>query len=175
MLLQYSPSGSPESAAARPRSMKKKSAPDGSLEALYGRPAFMIRRAHQIATAVFTQSCAKLDLTLSQYSILFTLHHRGPVGQNELGRLVSLDRSTTGFVVNILKGRKLLTTSDDPKDKRKTLVALTDRGRLLLASAEQLNTQASQDLLSAFDERQARTFIKLLEKLTTSKDTESQP
>lgn len=155
--------------------MKKKPAPDDSLEALYGRPAFMIRRAHQIATAVFTQSCAKLDLTLSQYSILFTLHHRGPVGQNELGRLVALDRSTTGFVVNILKGRKLLTTSDDPKDKRKTLVALTDRGRLLLASAEQLNTQASQDLLSAFDERQARTFIKLLEKLTSaSKDAESQ-
>jgi DNA-binding MarR family transcriptional regulator len=149
--------------------MKRKPPPeDESLEGLYGRPAFMIRRAHQIATAVFTQSCAKLDLTLSQYSILFTLHHRGPLGQNELGRLVALDRSTTGFVVNILRGRKLLSTSGDPKDKRKTLVSLTDKGRLLLASAERLNTQASQDLLSAFDERQARTFIKLLEQLTSA-------
>lgn len=147
---------------------------DGALGELYGRPTFMIRRAHQIATSVFTSSCAELGLTPSQYSVMFVLRHRGPVGQNELGRLVSLDRSTTALVVRGLRARQLVDTSPDASDRRKTTVRLTDEGRLLLSRAEKLSSQASDKLLSVFDPHQAGAFLSLLETLTSTLSPEAE-
>jgi DNA-binding MarR family transcriptional regulator len=152
---------------------KSRSANDDALADLYGRPAFMIRRAHQIATSIFTSSCAELGLTPSQFSLMFVLRHRGPVGQNELGRLVSLDRSTTALVVRGLRARELVDTSPDPSDRRKMIVRLTDKGRLLLSRAEKLSTKASDKLLSAFDPHQASAFLSLLETLTSSLSAEA--
>lgn len=154
------------------KTRKARSESDVALASLYGRPAFMIRRAHQIATSIFTSACAELGLTPSQFSVMFVLRHRGPVGQNELGRLVSLDRSTTALVVRGLRARELVDTTSDASDRRKTIVRLTDKGRLLLARAEKLSTKASDKLLSAFDPDQASAFLSLLETLTSSLGTE---
>jgi len=139
-----------------------------ALDGLYGSPEFLIRRAHQIATAVFTETCADLDLTPSQYSALFALRERSPIGQNELGRLISLDRSTTSVVVKILRERGLVTASSDASDRRKSFLELSNNGRLLLAQAEQRNSKSSQELLAVFDNRQAAVFLELLEKLASA-------
>lgn len=139
-----------------------------SLDGLYGSPEFMIRRAHQIASAVFTDTCADLDLTPSQYSALFALRERSPIGQNELGRMIALDRSTTSVVVKLLRERGLVSASMNASDRRKAFLELTSEGRLLLAKAEQRNSQCSETLLSVFDRRQASAFMELLDLLTRS-------
>ena len=51
------------------------------LDGLYGTPEFLIRRAHQIATAVFAEACADLELTPSQYAALYALREHAPIGQ----------------------------------------------------------------------------------------------
>ncbi len=141
-----------------------------AMDDLYAGPTFLIRRAHQIATFVFQEACADLDLTPTQYSLLFVLRHRSPVSQNELGRYACLDRATTSLVVRLLRERALVAAAGDERDKRKTLLSLTSAGRLLLGRAEQLSTKASRDLLSVFDEAQARTFVGLLDILATGHD-----
>jgi DNA-binding MarR family transcriptional regulator len=145
----------------------------GALGGLYGSPEFLIRRAHQIATAVFTETCADLDLTPSQYSALFALREQSPIGQNELGRLISLDRSTTSLVVKILRDRGLVAASTDASDRRKSFLELTNDGRLMLAKAERRNSQSSQELLSVFDKKQASAFLELLDKLANSLEAKS--
>lgn len=145
---------------------KRKTRPDapGALDGLYGSPEFLIRRAHQIATAVFTETCADLDLTPSQYAALFALRERSLVGQNELGRLIALDRSTTSLVVKILRERGLVTAQGDDSDRRKSFLQLSNEGRLLLARAERRNSRSSQELLAVFEPGQASEFLQLLEK-----------
>lgn len=140
----------------------------GPMEGLYSSPEFLIRRAHQIATAVFTETCVDLQLTPSQYSALFALRERSLIGQNELGRIIALDRSTTSLVVKLLRERGLVTASTDASDRRKSFLELTNEGRLLLAKAEKLNSQSSQELMSVFNKEQASTFLELLDKLATS-------
>lgn len=147
--------------------------PGRALDRLHALPGFMIRRAHQISTAVFTQSCAELDLTPSQYSVLFVLEHCGPLGQNELGRMVALDRSTTALVVRLLKARRLVAATPDDHDRRKTQLALTANGRRTLSRAGRLSARAGKQLLSVFSATQARHFVDLLEQLTTSFGAES--
>ncbi len=145
-----------------------KSSGHGPLDGLYSSPEYLIRRAHQIATAVFTETCADLDLTPSQYSALFALRERSPIGQNELGRLIALDRSTTSVVVKILRERGLVIASADDSDRRKSFLELTNEGRLLLARAERRNSQSSQQLMSVFDAKQATVFLELLDCLANS-------
>lgn len=145
------------------------------LGGLYGSPEFLIRRAHQIATAVFTETCADLELTPSQYTAMFALRERARIGQNELGRIIALDRATTSLVVKTLRQRGLVTASSDSGDRRKTLLELSDDGRLLLARAEKLNSRSSQDLLSVFDREQARVFLELLDKFAASTDGKTGP
>ncbi len=147
----------------------------GPLEGLYNSPEFLIRRAHQIATAVFTEACADLDLTPSQYSVLFALRQQSPIGQNQLGRLILLDRSTTSVVVKILRERGLVVATVDASDRRKSFLELTNAGRLLLAKAEQRNSESSRELLSVFDREQAADFLALLDKLSAAADAKPQP
>jgi DNA-binding MarR family transcriptional regulator len=135
---------------------------------LYADPTYLSRRAHQIASAVFLDSCSKLDLTPSQYCVLFILRHRSPVGQNELGRYAHLDRGTTSVVVRILQARQLVVASLDDRDKRKRLLALTKQGRLLIGRADRLCTCAGREFLSVFDKDQARVFMDLLALLATA-------
>lgn len=145
-------------------------APGDALHGLTSSPEFLIRRAHQIASAAFTQACADLDLTPSQYAALFALRQHARVGQNELGRLIALDRSTTSTVVKTLRERGLVHVSADAHDRRKTLLEVSDSGRLLLSKAEQRSARANAALMSSFDRQQAADFLALLHKLSQSLD-----
>jgi DNA-binding MarR family transcriptional regulator len=138
----------------------------GGLDGLYLSPEFLIRRAHQIASATFAQACADLDLTPSQYAVLFALRQHQRVGQNALGRLVSLDRSTTSLVVRSLRDRGFVSGDSDPSDRRKTFLTLSDTGRLVLAQAEQRSARSSQALMAVFDAKQAREFLTMLRKIS---------
>lgn len=149
------PSPSPDSASS-----------DSGLDSLYLSPEFLIRRAHQIATAAFVEACGDLDLTPSQYAALFALRQHAPVGQNELGRLVALDRSTMSLVVKSLRERALVWARSDSTDRRKTLLELSDDGRLVLGQAELRSAKSSRALMAALDGRQAQDLIGMLLKLS---------
>lgn len=152
--------------------MKKNTTPhtaERALEVLYARPEFLIRRAHQVASAVFTEACSALDLTPSQYATLFALRECSSVGQNELGRLISLDRSTTSLVVRLLRERGLVQASADASDRRKSLLSLTSAGRQLLARAEKMSARCSAKLMSVFTPKQAASFLDLLGRFAASR------
>lgn len=138
------------------------------LGGLYSSPEFLIRRAHQVASAAFASACADLDLTPSQYAALFALRQQASIGQNALGRLIALDRSTTSLVVKSLKERKLVTAKSDLSDKRKSFLELSNQGRLVLAQAEQRSARSGQALMSVFDQRQAQEFLRMLRTLSES-------
>jgi DNA-binding MarR family transcriptional regulator len=143
-----------------------KRAPALPIGAVFRMPTFLIRRAHQIATSVFTQACQELNLTPSQYAVLFALRHSGECSQNELGRAVALDRCTTSLVVRTLFERDLVRKSDDASDQRKIVLRLTDAGRLLLVRAERLSAKASREMLAVMGGNQAQALVNLLEKFT---------
>lgn len=133
---------------------------------LYSSPEFLFRRAHQIASAAFSEACKHLDLTPSQYAVLFMLREVNDTSQNELGRRVSLDRSTMSVVLRTLSARRLVKELADPADKRKKKLQLTDTGRLIMAEAERLSARTSQSMLSPLGEEKARQLLALLEQFS---------
>ena len=133
-------------------------------------PEYLIRRAHQLSVASFAQACADLGVTPAQYTAMFMLRGHARIGQNELGRLVALDRSTMSMVVRSLRERGWVNVTNDADDRRKTVLELTNDGRLVVAEAEKRSTRAGEQLLSVFDKRQSELFISLLKQIVSATD-----
>ena len=70
-----------------------------SLQNMYRRPGFQLKRCHQVSMAIFLDECSEFNLTQSQYGCLRALEAHPSVDQIALARLVGLDRSTAGIVI----------------------------------------------------------------------------
>src|ERR1700730_12856940 len=96
-----------------------------SLDDLYRRPGFMIRRAHQIAVSLFLEETGELGITNRQYGILFALKQRPGIDQISVARLLGLDRSTTGMVIKKLEQAGLVGRDVGARDRRRGGLRLT--------------------------------------------------
>ena len=81
--------------------------PRSPIDDLYGRPGFMLRRAHQIAVSLFMEETGELRITTTQFGILHLLKHSPGLDQISVAKLLGLDRSTTGMVLGTLEGAGL--------------------------------------------------------------------
>jgi DNA-binding MarR family transcriptional regulator len=134
------------------------------LRALHERSGFLLRRAHQIASALFMEETAELGVTSTQFGMLTVLDACQPIDQINAARLLRLDRSTTGLVVRNLEERGLIARVLDPDDRRRRLLRITDEGREMLRALQQLGTISQRRALSVLGDEEAQTFLALLSK-----------
>ena len=141
-----------------------------SLLALYGRPGFKLRRAHQISLSVFADECGAYDVTTTQFGVLMALRHRPGVDQIGLAQVLGLDRSTTGMVVRLLERRALLSRDRPSTDRRRCVLSLTAAGQALLDALAPAAERARLRLLGPLSEKEAATLHALLDRLLTFHD-----
>ncbi|MGE5147995.1 MAG: MarR family winged helix-turn-helix transcriptional regulator, partial [Candidatus Eiseniibacteriota bacterium] len=103
-----------------------------ALHALYTRPGFLVRRAHQIAVSLFVEEMGALGVTPTQSGILFVLSARPGLDQISVARLLGLDRSTASMVIAKLVAAGLVARGVGTGDRRRRALALTPAGRKLL-------------------------------------------
>lgn len=126
------------------------------------RPAFLLRRAHQIASALIMEETSSLHITPTQYGFLNMLAVNEPIDQIGVARLLKLDRSTTGLVVKNLEDRHLIERAVDPGDRRRRVLRITKQGQEILALLHERSETGRRRLMSPFNAEEARLFIELL-------------
>lgn len=102
---------------------------------LHTRPGFLIKRVHQMTTAVFLEECQAFDLTPTQFGVLLALQATPGSDQISIAGLVKIDRSTTSLVVTHLEGRGCIRKGPAGRDKRKASIELSQAGEALLKAA----------------------------------------
>ncbi|HET9716978.1 MAG TPA: MarR family transcriptional regulator [Pseudolabrys sp.] len=125
---------------------------------------FLMRVAMQRHTSIFASRMIE-GLTQTQFAALAKLHEVGACSQNYLGRLIYLDAATIKGVVDRLHLRGFVTAINDPKDRRRRAVALTDRGRRVTELAMQVATAITAATLAPLTAEEQRAVVKLLRKL----------
>ena len=135
-----------------------------SLDALYRRPGFLLRRAHQISAALFLEEAAGLGLTTTQYGTMVVLRARGSLDQVGIATLVGIDRSTTALVVSKLEEAGYIERCDDIVDKRRKIITLSKSGHAMLDRVEQPAQRARERALEPFSAKDAAKFLALLER-----------
>jgi MarR family transcriptional regulator, lower aerobic nicotinate degradation pathway regulator len=140
------------------------------VDALYRRPGFLIRRAHQIAVSLFLEEseAAVPGITTTQYGALVVLRARQPLDQVGLAQLVGIDRSTTALVVAKLEEVGCIERTGDPDDRRRKTLRLTDKGQQALARLDIAASKVRERELGIFSKSEERQFLRLLDKFVSS-------
>lgn len=125
---------------------------------------FLMRVASQRHTALFAARMIE-GLTPPQFATLAKLREVGPCSQNRLGRLVYLDAATIKGVVDRLRGRGFVLTADDPLDRRRRAVGLSDRGREVADAAVTVARRITEVTLEPLDGEERAEIVRLLRKL----------
>src|SRR5674536_153516 len=110
---------------------------------------FMLRVVLPRHTSIFTTRMIE-GLTQTQFAALATLAEVGPCSQNHLGRLIYLNAATIKGVVDRLGARGFLTALNDPNDRRRRALALTDRGRQVTEPAMLVAAEITATTFAAF-------------------------
>jgi len=126
---------------------------------------FRLRVAMQRHTFIFTSRMIQ-DLTQTQFAALAKLREVGVCSQNHLGRLIYLDPSTIKGVVDRLNRRGLVEICDNPKDRRRRAVALTEKGKRAAAAAAKVAAEITAKTMMPLTPKEQRQIVKLLRRLS---------
>lgn len=158
-------------ADADPADDKANAEPRWRMGSLARRPGFLIRRLHQIHTALFNEECNEGRVTPIMYSLLSTLAQTGPLDQTTLARHIAVDKTNLVEVLERMRKRGLIRRWRSSKDGRVRLTDLTDEGRQLLdridAGAQRAHRRTLEDLTA----EEQRTFVALMSKIIEAKDS----
>jgi DNA-binding MarR family transcriptional regulator len=111
------------------------------------------------------RALAPLGLTVAQAPVLVILREAGhPLMITEIARRLLLETPSVTTMVDRLTERALVERVKDPKDRRKTLVALTKKGRRLVETIREPGQQLEEEMFAALDQGERDSLKTILEK-----------
>jgi DNA-binding MarR family transcriptional regulator len=109
--------------------------------------SFLVNKVAQIAGKGMTEALAPMGIGPKESGILAALAQFGPLGQHHLGELLLVDRTTMVLCVDRLEELGLVERADDPTDRRRFLITLTERGEQAVPEAKQRLAEFEERLL----------------------------
>jgi MarR family transcriptional regulator, lower aerobic nicotinate degradation pathway regulator len=131
------------------------------------RPTWLISRtygrSHGLLNDGFAASGA--GLRSYHYRLLAALEEWGPVGQADLGRSTSVDRSDVVTVLGELERLGLIERTVNPDNRRRNIVTITPAGRKQLRALDHVIDEIQERVLAPLSQNERRQLTKLLRKL----------
>ena len=134
------------------------------------RPGFLIRRLHQIHTALFNEECGQEGITPVMYSVLSVLEKSGPIDQTTLAQSVAIDKTNMADILERLRKNGLVRRRISSKDRRVRLTALTDKGTELLDRVDAKAERAHVRTLGGLSNNEQAAIMALMKKIILSQD-----
>ena len=128
-------------------------------------PGHLIRRAQQIAVAIFAEHLSAFDITPVQFAILNALLDSPGIDQVSLAKRVAFDPATSGSVIGRLEAKGWVVRQADPTDRRRKLLVVTPQGTQALASIQADVARVQQQILSPLPKEDQQHFVNLLSRL----------
>jgi DNA-binding MarR family transcriptional regulator len=132
---------------------------------LWTRPGFLVRRLHQIHSALFFEETRKFNITPVQFSLLTVLLHQSGSDQVTIASEVGLDRTNVADVLRRLTRRGLVRCQRSRLDRRSLVASLTDEGVKLTTRMHAAVLRAQERLLVPLEPAFQPAFMEMLLKL----------
>ena len=128
-------------------------------------PGHLIRRAHQVAVAVFMEETGEHDVTPVQFAILNALIDDPGEDQVTLAGKVAFDAATFGSVIGRLETKGWVRREPDAADRRRKLLWVTAEGEAAALAMKRAVTRAQRRILDPLRPDEQEQLIVLLGKL----------
>ncbi len=133
-------------------------------------PGHLIRRAHQLAVAIFMEETADFDVTPVQFAILNALIDTPGEDQVTLAGRVAFDAATSGSVIGRLESKGWVRREPDPQDKRRKLLWVTPEGAQAAQRMKRAVSRAQARIVGTLDPAESEELLRLLGKLIAGRD-----
>jgi DNA-binding MarR family transcriptional regulator len=130
-------------------------------------PGHLIRRAHQLAVAVFMEETAAFGVTPVQFAILNALIEDPGEDQVTLAGKVAFDAATFGSVIGRLEGKGWVRRKADALDKRRKLLWVTPDGEKAAAAMKRAVAKTQTRILAPLEPQERDQLVALLDKLVS--------
>lgn len=124
-----------------------------------------IFRTYNKIRAKETRYIQSFDLTMNQFQVLEVLYHRGDLN---IGSITKLTMSTPGnitVVVRNLKRDGYITSIADIKDKRASILSITQKGKDIIEKLFPTHAKNFKKYFEILDEEEIDTLFTILRKL----------
>lgn len=128
-------------------------------------PGYLIRRAQQVAVAIFMEETGGHEVTPVQFAILNALMVAPGEDQVTLATKVAFDAATFGSVIGRLESRGWVRREPDPVDRRRKRLWVTREGEQAALQMKRPVARAQRRILSALQPPERKTLLALLAKL----------
>lgn len=131
-------------------------------ERLTSKPSWLITQLAVHARRMVFDGFAQVGARGYHYRVLAALQEFGAMSQADLGRRCGMDRSDVVAVVNELVENGLVERAQDPGDRRRNTVTLTDAGKRQLRRLDRRLAAVQEELLEPLSDPDRNTLIRLL-------------
>ncbi|SMR81413.1 transcriptional regulator, MarR family [Aliiroseovarius halocynthiae] len=126
-------------------------------------------RAREVVMQPIRDMLGELGLTEQKWRILRTLDELGEVEQSTIAKEACLLLPSLTRILRGLEADGLISRQSDVKDKRRTLVLITDKGRAIVRDNLHLANDIAARIEAHMGEGEVEQLLDLLEKLQTAK------
>lgn len=124
----------------------------------------LIRSSEAVAVRV-NRHLSEYGLTLSQFGVLESIYHLGPLVQKDIAKKVLKSTGNITLVINNLEKRNLVVRERGLEDRRFIEVRLTDAGRDLVSSIIDRHVAGIVEDMSVLSEAEQNDLARLCRKL----------
>jgi DNA-binding MarR family transcriptional regulator len=121
--------------------------------------------AGKVMGVLSTMYGPRYGLTIGKWKVLSMIGANAPLSAKELSKLTSLEPDKITRNVDALVERGLVVRREDPKDRRRVILTLSQKGRSINESIEHVRRCIEVDFLSALNERELVMLYAILDKL----------
>lgn len=128
----------------------------------------VMNRAIRAITDRLEQQVQQHELTMSEFSVLEALYHKGPLPLGEIGNRVLRSGGSMTYIIDKLEKRGLLRRTACPNDRRSIHAVLTDEGVEKMAIVFPEHANLINDLMHGISAADQDTTINLIRGLGLS-------
>jgi MarR family 2-MHQ and catechol resistance regulon transcriptional repressor len=125
----------------------------------------VLSRAHDAIARRAAEDVERQGLSLTDFSVLEVLYHRGPLPLGEIGERVLLRSGSLTYAVDRLEEKRMLRRRPSAEDLRVTFAELTPAGRAVMDRVFPVHAETIRQTLSGLSRTEKRDVTDLLKRL----------
>ena len=127
---------------------------------------YLLKHARERLAAISEPALASIEVNGRELAVLTVLVQGEPPSQLEAAQRLAIDRSTMVTLIDELEAKGLVERRPHGADRRKNIVALTNRGRKTLAAASRIVDAAEREFLAPLSPQDAKRLRHMLQAVT---------
>ena len=116
----------------------------------------------------------QLELTKEQLRVIFLLFHKGQSSPGEIALAFGVPKANVTSVINRLVNKRLVSRYEDPSDRRRYVLSLTDEGKSHVVRLREIRIAAITRVLERMSDEALDSLVEGLGALTTALGEEGQ-